>query len=77
MIPGSLYQIRCSWAMPRGNDPQTGWKFWHDCGPILFIGEDVIHRDDGVKIVNYLVHVKGQCRLIDQTFACSYLEVIS
>ena len=36
--------------------------------PVLYLGEDVIERDDGVRIVNHVVLVKGEKRLLDRTF---------
>ena len=35
---------------------------------MLYLGEDVIESDDGARIVNYAVFVKGQRRLLDRTF---------
>ena len=37
-------------------------------GPVLYLGEDVIERSDGVRIVNHAVLVQGQKRILDKTF---------
>lgn len=60
---GQLYEVTHRWLMSRDEG-----DFWMDCGPILYLGEDVIERDDGVRIVNHAVLVKGQRRIVDQTF---------
>ena len=57
MVKGKLY-----WCYSNGE------PFWKDAGPILYLGEDVIERDDGVRIVNHAVLVKGQRRILDHTF---------
>lgn len=63
MKVGELYEIAHAWLMSRDEG-----DFWMDCGPILYLGEDVIDRSDGVRIVNHAVFVKGQRRIVDQTF---------
>jgi hypothetical protein len=42
--------------------------FWLNAGPILYLGEDVINRGDGVRIVNHAVIVRGQRRILDRSF---------
>lgn len=36
--------------------------------PVLYLGEDVIDYGDGARIINHLVLVKGEKRLVDRTF---------
>ena len=63
MKVGELYKVGRRWLLPR--DTITRWK---DCGPVLYLGEDVIERADGVTIVNHAVLVDGQRRIVDRTF---------
>ena len=63
MIVGELYEVCYKWLLPHS----TG-QFWHECGPVLYLGEDVIERDDGVRIVNHAVLVNGERRIVDRTF---------
>ena len=63
MKVGELYQVCHKWALPRDTS-----EFWSTCGPVLYLGEDVIEREDGSKIVNHAVLVRGQRRLLDRTF---------
>ena len=60
---GQLYEVYHTWLMS-----STQSDFWLNCGPILYLGEDVIERDDGARIVNHAVLVKGQRRIVDRTF---------
>jgi len=60
MIVGELYEVRPGVL--------THHNFWSNCGPVLYLGEDVIDREDGVRIVNHAVLVKGEKRLLDRTF---------
>ena len=69
MKVGELYEVRHRWMLPRSRA-----NFWQDCGAVLYLGEDVIERDDGVKIVNHAVFVKGQRVIIDRTML-KYLEL--
>lgn len=64
MVKGKLYEVRHQWCLPHGNPGE----FWKTCGPVLYLGEDIIERDDGVRIVNHAVLVKGQRRLLDASF---------
>ena len=52
MKVGELYEVRHKWLLPvsRAN-------FWDDCGTVLYLGEDVIEREDGKRIVNHVVFV--------------------
>ena len=63
MEVGKLYRVCHRWLLPHGTA-----DFWGNCGPVLYLGEDVIESDDGARIVNYAVFVKGQRRLLDRTF---------
>ena len=69
MQVGELYEVRHKWLLPRSRA-----NFWEDCGAVLYLGEDVIERDDGTKIVNHVVFVKGQRVIIDQTML-KFLEL--
>lgn len=71
MQVGELYEIGHKWLLPHGTR-----KFWQFCGPVLYLGEDVIERDDGVKIVNHAVLVKGQRRILDRSFL-KFLEPLT
>lgn len=71
MKVGELYEIRHKWILPHGTR-----AFWFDCGPVLYLGEDVIEREDGVRIVNHAVLAKGQRRLLDNTFL-KFLEPLT
>ena len=63
MKVGELYQVRHKWLLPISIS-----DFWSDCGPVLYLGEEGLIREDGTKIVNHAVFVKGQRRLLDQSF---------
>ena len=71
MQVGELYEVRYNWLLPHGTS-----DFWRDCGPVLYLGEDVIEREDGAKIVNHAVLVKGQRRILDKTFL-KFLEPLT
>ena len=68
MIVGELYEVR------RG--VLTHHNFWSNCGPVLYLGEDVIDRKDGVRIINHVVLVKSEKRLLDRTFL-KFLEPLT
>jgi len=68
---GELYEVRHNWLLPRGTN-----EFWSNCGPVLYLGEDVIERSDGVRIVNHAVLVKGQRRILDGSFL-KFLEPLT
>ena len=63
MKSGEIYEVCHKWLLPHSTS-----EFWHDCGPVLYLGEDVIERDDGVRVVNHAVLVKGEKRILDQNF---------
>ncbi len=68
MVKGKLYRYN--------SFNSFGGPFWKEAGPILYLGEDVIERTDGVRIVNHTVLVKGQRRILDRTFL-RYLEPLT
>ena len=70
MKEGELYEVRHTWLLPRDS-----MEFWKNCGPVLYLGEDVIIRSDGVAVVNHAVFVKGVHRIIDRTFL-KFLEPV-
>ena len=55
---GELYYIKHTWLLPHSN-----FEF---C--MMYIGEDVIDRSDGVTIVNHAVLAMGERRIVDRTF---------
>ena len=63
MQVGELYEVRHKWLLPHSTR-----DFWQDCGPVLYLGEDVIEREDGVRIVNHAVLARGERRILDRTF---------
>jgi hypothetical protein len=69
MKVGELYEVRHKWMLPRSTS-----NFWQNCGPVLYLGEDVIEREDGTKIVNHAVFVKGQRVILDNSFL-KFLEL--
>ena len=71
MKVGDLYEVRHKWLLPFSTR-----DFWSSCGPILYLGEDVIRRDDGITVINHLVLVAGERRIIDNSFL-KFLEPIS
>jgi hypothetical protein len=60
---GELYEVRHKWLLPHDNR-----EFWASCGPVLYLGKDVIERSDGKCIVNHAVLAGGEHRLLDTTF---------
>jgi len=68
---GKLYEVRHKWQLPFSTR-----KFWSNCGPVLYLGEDVIEREDGVKIVNHAVLANGQKRILDKSFL-KFLEPLT
>ena len=69
MKVGELYEVRHKWMLPRSRA-----NFWEDCGTVLYLGEDVIEREDGTRIVNHAVFVKGQRVILDQSML-KFLEL--
>ena len=69
MKVGELYEVRHKWLLPISIS-----DFWSDCGPVLYLGEEGLIRDDGTTIVNHVVFVKGRRVIIDQSFL-KFLEL--
>jgi|TARA_R110001583_G_scaffold84755_1_gene222576 hypothetical protein len=63
MKSGEIYEVRHKWCLPFSTK-----DFWSDCGPVLYLGEEGFIREDGMKIINHVVLVKGKKRLLDHTF---------
>ena len=70
MKVGELYQVCHKWLLPHSVS-----DFWSNCGPVLYVGEDIIHREDGVTIVNHAVLAGGEHRILDRSFL-KFLEPI-
>lgn len=60
MQVGELYEISHKWLLPHSTR-----DFWSTCGPVLYLGEEVIDPHGGRA---HVVLVKGQKRLLDKTF---------
>jgi len=60
---GELYYIKHTWLLPHSN-----FEFWSTCESMMYIGEDVIDRFDGVTIINHAVLAGGERRIVDRTF---------
>ena len=71
MRVGELYEVRHNWLLPHGTS-----DFWSSCGPVLYLGEQGLIREDGVKIINHVVLVAGHRRVLDQSFL-KFLEPVS
>ena len=71
MQVGELYEIRHKWLLPRDTR-----DFWSTCGPVLYLGEDVIDTEDGRTVINHAVLVKGQRRILDRSFL-KFLEPLT
>jgi len=67
---GELYEVRHKWLLPHSTS-----DFWSSCGPVLYVGEDVIVNQDGAKVVNHVVLAAGQRRVLDKSFL-KFLEPI-
>ena len=67
---GEIYQVCHTWLLPHSTS-----EFWSNCGSVLYLGEDIIHRDDGVTVVNHAVLVDGQRRILEKSFL-KFLEPI-
>ena len=63
MDVGKLYSVCHKWLLPHSLS-----DFWSNCGTVLYLGEDIIHRDDGVTVTNHVVLVDGHKRILDKTF---------
>lgn len=71
MKVGELYEIRHKWLLPHSTR-----EFWSTCGPVLYLGKDMIETDDGRTVVNHTVLVKGERRTLDWTFL-KFLEPLT
>ncbi len=61
---GKLYSLnKYKWLLPFDSE-----KWWSKAGPIMYLGEDILLREDGKRIVNHLMFAKGQRRLVDASF---------
>ena len=69
MKVGELYEVRHKWLLPHSRA-----NFWEDCGAVLYLGEEGLIRDDGTKIVNHVVFVKGRRVILDQSML-NFLEL--
>lgn len=63
MKKGDLFEVRHKWLLPH-----SAKDFWSSCGPVMYLGEDITNRDDGIKIINHVVLVDGVFRTLDSTF---------
>ena len=68
MKVGSLYELNYKPLLPR--DPRERWR-----KPALYLGEDPIHRSDGVTVVNHKFLVGGAVLLADRSFLTSLREI--
>ena len=68
MKVGSLYEL--PYYIHMTGESRERWR-----KPALYLGEDLIHRSDGVTIVNHKFIVGGTVLLADRTFLTS-LRVI-
>ena len=66
---GALYEIGFRWLLPMRPNR------WEDCGVIVYLGEDVIHREDGVKITNHALLVDGERVIVDYHFTRLLREI--
>ena len=66
---GSLYEVGFKWLLPR--NPTR----WHSCGLMVYLGEDCIEREDGVKITNHALLVDGERVIVDTHFLRLLREV--
>ena len=71
MQVGKLYKIcnYTAWSIPRGADPDSGYRFWLACGPILYLGvENVQTNEDGTTTQTHAIWVKGRRRIVEERF---------
>ena len=66
---GELYKVSFQWLLPHSIR-----DFWSTCGPVVYLGEDIILREDGHKIINHIVLVDGKRKILDTTFL-RFLEI--
>jgi hypothetical protein len=62
---GELYEVTQWWNIHRSIQ-----NYWKDCGPVLYLGEDIFKHKDGTKTISHavLVLAKGERRILDKTF---------
>ena len=70
MKVGELYEVRHKWLLPHSRT-----NFWENCGPILYLGEQGLVREDGTRIVNHILFARGQRVIVDQSFL-KFLELV-
>ena len=70
MNVGELYEVKHKWLLPFSTP-----RFWHDCGPVLYLGKEIIRCKNGIRKVAHVVFVDGEKKLLDQTFL-KHLEVV-
>ena len=68
MKVGSLYELKYNVHLT--GDPRERWR-----KPALYLGEDPIHRSDGVTVVNHKFLVGGAVLLADRSFLTSLREI--
>ena len=67
---GSLYRLKYPLSAHLTGDARKRWQ-----KPALYLGEDPIHRSDGVTVVNHKFLVGGKVLLADRTFLTSLREI--
>ena len=60
---GDLYMVRHKWLLPFGAD-----AWWKTCDLVVYLGENIANRDDGIKIINHSALVDGEVKIFDTTF---------
>jgi len=68
MKVGSLYEL--TYNIHLTGESRERWR-----KPALYLGEDPIHRSDGVTVVNHKFLVGGRVLLADRTFLTSLREI--
>ena len=66
MVIGNLYEI-CNytvWTLPRGANPETGYRFWSDCGPVVYLGV----TDGSTTQKTHAIWVRGRRRVVPNSF---------
>ena len=43
--------------------------------PVVYLGEDIINRSDGVKVVNHKLLLGGEVRIVDASFLPLFKEI--
>ena len=68
MKVGALYEL--TYNIHLTGESRERWR-----KPALYLGEDPIHRSDGVTIINHKFIVGGTVLLADRTFLTSLREI--